>query len=67
MRDHPQLILNYFQRSEDAFERRRRGPEQQSESHYEKILRFPHLPLPGTRPLSLNWQVAEPECIHEFF
>src|SRR5580704_15345093 len=50
----PQL----FPRSEVAFQRRRRGSEQQSQSHHEKILRIPHLPLPRTRTLSLTWQTA---------
>ena len=53
-RTDPQL----FPRSEAAFQRRRRGPEQQSQSHHEKILRLSHLPLPRTRPLSLTWQAA---------
>ncbi len=29
-----------------SLRRRRGGSEQQSQSHYEKILRLPHLPLP---------------------
>jgi hypothetical protein len=53
-RTDPQL----FPRSEAAFQRRRRGSEQQSQSHHEKILRIPHLPLPRTRALSLTWQIA---------
>src|SRR5881396_559118 len=53
-RDDPQL----FPRSKAPFQRRRRGPEQQSQSHHEKILRFSHLPCPRTRPLSLTWQTA---------
>src|SRR5450432_4117740 len=53
-RTNPQLLP----RSNAAFQRRRRGSEQQSQSHHEKILRVPHLPLPRTRALSLTWQIA---------
>src|SRR5207248_4693791 len=53
-RTDPQL----FPRSKTAFQRRRGGSEQQSQSHDEKILRVPHLPLPRTGALSLTWQVA---------
>src|SRR6185369_11204075 len=53
-RTDPQL----FPRSEAAFQWRRRGPEQQIQSHHEKILRVPHLPLPRTRAVSLTWQTA---------
>src|SRR5450631_3185824 len=53
-RTDPQL----FPRSKAAFQRRCRGSEQQSQSHHEKILRVPHLPLPRTRALSLTWQIA---------
>src|SRR6266567_4306698 len=54
----PRTDSQLFPRSEAAFQRRRRGPEQQSQSHHEKILRVPHLPLPRTRALSLTWQIA---------
>ena len=40
------------------FQWRRGGPEQQSQSHHEKILWFSHLPCPRTGPLSLTWQAA---------
>src|ERR1043165_10037786 len=53
--------------SEAAFQRRRRGPEQQSQSHHEKILRVPHLPLPRTRALSLTWQIARARINSRFF
>src|ERR1022692_1419723 len=59
----PQL----FPRSEVAFQRRRGGPEQQSQSHYEKILRLPYLPLPRTRALSLTWQAARARIDPRFF
>ena len=60
LREHRELILNYF-RAQQLLSRgvvERRGSEQQSQSHYEKILRIPHLPLPRTRALSLTWQIA---------
>src|SRR5438270_7439903 len=53
-RTDPQL----FSRSETAFQRSCRGSEQQGQSHHEKILRFPHLPLPRTCALSLTWQIT---------
>src|ERR1039458_6872409 len=53
-RTDPQL----FPRPEVAFQWSCRGSEQQSQSHDEKILRLPHLPLPRTCALSLTWQVA---------
>src|SRR5712675_923054 len=62
-RTDPQL----FPRSEAAFQRRRRGSEQQSQSHHEKILRVPHLPLPRTRALSLTWQIARARINPRFF
>jgi hypothetical protein len=45
-------------RPERVFQRRNRGPEQQSKSHYEKILWVPHLPSHRTGPISLAWQAA---------
>src|SRR5712692_8103738 len=53
-RTDPQL----FPRSEAALQRSCRGPEQQSQSHHEKILRIPYLPLSRTCPLSLTWQIT---------
>src|ERR1039457_5567872 len=53
-RTHPEL----FPRPKAAFQWRRGGLEQQGESHYEKIVRLPHLPRPRTRPLSLTWQAT---------
>src|SRR5215467_8880657 len=40
------------------FQWRSRGPEQQGQSHDEKILRIPHLPDARTGTLSLTWQAA---------
>jgi hypothetical protein len=34
------------------------GPEQQGQSHDEKIIRLSHLQGPGTGPLSLTWQAT---------
>src|SRR6266851_421246 len=53
-RTDPQL----FPRSEAALQRSCRGPEQQSQSHHEKILRIPYLPLSRTCALSLTWQIT---------
>jgi|SRR5882724_11672190 len=44
-----------------------RGPEQQSQTHNEKILRIPHLPLSRTRPLSLTWQITGAGINPRFF
>jgi transposase len=40
-------------KDDQRFQRRRRGPEQQSQSHHEKSLRLPDVPSPRTRALSL--------------
>src|SRR5450755_1155081 len=53
-RTHPQL----FSRPERVLQRRNRGSEQQGKSHYEKILRVPHLPRHRTGALSFTWQAA---------
>src|SRR5712691_13505068 len=53
-RTDPQL----FPRSEAALQGSCRGPEQQSQSHHEKILRIPYLPLSRTCALSLTWQIT---------
>src|SRR6266568_6817416 len=50
----PQLLP----RSKADFQRRCGRPEQQSQSHHEKILRLSHLPGPRTGPLSLTWQAT---------
>src|SRR5271165_3557814 len=60
---HPQL----FSRSERVFQRRHRGPEQQSKSHYEKILRVPDLPSHRTGPISLTWQAARARTHPQIF
>src|SRR6266404_4361007 len=53
-RTHPQL----FSRPERVLQRRNRGSEQQSKSHYEKILWVPNLPSHRTGALSFTWQTA---------
>src|SRR5712692_6486269 len=62
-RTDPQL----FPRSEAALQRGCRGPEQQSQTHNEKILRIPHLPLSRTRPLSLTCQITGAGINPRFF
>jgi transposase len=57
IRAHRELILNYF-RARRVLQRRNRGSEQQSKSHYEKILRVPNLPSHRTGALSFTWQTA---------
>src|SRR5450432_3203875 len=63
----PRTDSQLFPCSEAAFQRRRRGPEQQSQSHHAKILRFPHLSLPRTRALSLTWQITGAGINPRFF
>src|SRR5437763_7057786 len=58
LRQHRETDPQLFSRSETAFQRSCRGSEQQGQSHHEKILRFPHLPLPRTCALSLTWQIT---------
>src|SRR5271169_5919403 len=62
-RTDPQL----FPRSKAAFQRGCRRSKQQSQSHYEKILRLPHVPLPRTRALSLTWQITRAGINPRFF
>src|ERR1019366_9390366 len=63
----PRTDSQLFPRSKAAFQRGCRGSEQQSQSHYEKILRIPHLPLPRTRALSLTWQITGAGINPRFF
>src|SRR6185436_15073366 len=53
-RTDPQL----FSRPERVLQRCNRGSEQQSKSHYEKILRVPNLARHRTGALSFTWQTA---------
>ena len=57
LRQHRELILNYF-RAKTDFQRGRGGLEQQGESQPEKILRLSHLPGTRTGPLLPAWQAA---------
>jgi hypothetical protein len=50
------FCFTLFPRSKATLQRRRGGLEQQSQNHYEKIVRLPHLPRPRT--ISLSWQTA---------
>src|SRR5580698_2623388 len=63
----PRTDSQLFPRSKVALQRRRRGSEQQSQSHYEKILRLPNVPLPRTRALSLTWQITGAGINPRFF
>jgi hypothetical protein len=63
----PRTEPELFPCVETAFQRRHRGPEQQSQSHHEKILWLSHLPLSRTRPVSLTWQAARTEIHPRFF
>src|SRR4051794_6117987 len=63
----PRTDPELFPCAETAFQRRRRGTEQQSQSHYEKVLRLSYLPLPRTRPLSFTWQAARTAIHPRFF
>src|SRR5437868_15327927 len=58
LRQQRELILNYFRAQKLLSSGVVEGLEQQGQSHHEKILRFPHLPLPRTCALSITWQVA---------
>ena len=57
LRQHRELILNYF-RAQKLFSSGVVEGLNNKASHHEKILRFPHLPLPRTCSRSLTWQVA---------
>src|SRR5438477_11351984 len=63
----PRTDPELLPRSKTAFQWRRRGPEQQSQSHPEKVLRLSYLPLPRTRPLSLTCQAARTRIHPRFF
>src|SRR2546425_1642715 len=54
----PRVDPQLFSRPERVLQRRNRGSEQQSKSHYEKILRVPNLPRHRTGALSFTWQTA---------
>src|SRR5438270_795883 len=54
----PEKSTRVLELLQAAFQWRRGGPEQQGQSHYEKIVRLSHLPRSRTRPVSLTWQAA---------
>jgi len=58
LRQHRELILNYFRAGKLISSGVVRGAKQQGQSHHEKILRLSHLPGAGTGTLSLTWQAA---------
>jgi transposase len=58
LRPAPGADSQLLQGAKADFQRRCRGPEQQSQSHHEKVLRLSHLPGTRTGPLSLTWQAA---------
>src|SRR5579862_4839719 len=62
----PRADPQLFPRSKASFQWRCGGPEQQSQSHHEKILRLPHLSGPRTRALSLTWQTARTRVYPRF-
>src|SRR5579859_2477006 len=51
----PRAVAQLFQGQEAVFQRCGRRPQQQSQSHHEKIVWLPHISHPGTRALSLTW------------
>jgi len=59
----PQLLPG----SKTDFQRRGGGPEQQGQSHHEKILRLSYLPGPRTCPLPLTWQATRAGINPRFF
>jgi hypothetical protein len=58
LRTHRELLLNYFKARKQYSSGVYRGPEQQSQSNHEKILRLPDFPHPETRAVALTWQTA---------
>jgi transposase len=58
LRQHRELILNYFRGQKLISSGGGGGLEQQSKNHHEKILRLSHLRSTRTGPLSLARQVA---------
>jgi len=58
VRQHRELIHTCFRAQKLLSSGVVGGPEEQSQSHHEKILPFPHLPLPRTCALSRTWQIA---------
>src|SRR5690606_17739829 len=49
-----------------VLQRCHRGPEQQGQSHHEKILRLPNLQSHGTRLVSCTWKTARTKARPQF-
>jgi transposase len=67
LRESPRTDPQLFPGSKAAFQRRRRGPEQQGQSHHEKILRLSHLPCLELALYHSLGKLPEPESTHDFF
>jgi transposase len=67
LREHRELILNYFRAQKLLSSGVVEGLNNKAKGHHEKILRVPHLPLPRTRALSLTWQIARTRINPRFF
>jgi transposase len=58
LRQHRELILNYFRAKKLLSSGVVEGLNNKAKVTMRKILWIPHLPCPRTRPLSLTWQAA---------
>jgi transposase len=58
LRTHRALLLNYFKAKREFSSGVVEGVNNKSQSNHEKIAWLPHLPHPGTRPLSFTWQTT---------
>ena len=67
LRNHRELILNYFRAQKLLSSGVVEGLKQQGQSNDEKILRFSHLPSPRTCPVSLTWKAARAKSYPRFF
>ncbi len=54
-------------RQKGVLQRRRRGPEQQGQSHHEKILRLSHLPVTEIALYHALGKLPEPQLAHNFY
>ena len=67
LREHRELILNYFRVQKLLSSGVVEGLNNKAKVTMRKILRFPHLPLPRTGALSLTWQIARARINPRFF
>src|SRR5690349_2427969 len=67
LREHRELILNYFRAQKLLSSGVVEGLNNKAKLTNEKILRIPHLPLSRTRPLSLTWQITGAGINPRFF